>query len=54
MRILPTSKLIGYAETYHKGDIAYSKVTGKDIAIGKLIVVKRYFLIFSICINSTV
>lgn len=25
MRILPTCKLIGYAETYHKGGIAHAK-----------------------------
>lgn len=26
MRILPTSKLIGCAETYHKGGIAFANV----------------------------
>lgn len=26
MRILPTSKLTGYAETYHKGGIAYANI----------------------------
>lgn len=26
MRILPASKLIGYAETYRKGGIAYAKI----------------------------
>lgn len=26
MRLLPTSKLIGYAATYHKGGIAYANI----------------------------
>lgn len=26
MRILPTSKLIGYVEAYHKGGIAFANI----------------------------
>lgn len=31
MRILPTSKLIGCAETYHKGRIAYANTVERRL-----------------------